>query len=320
MFTQTKSRSAPRLRGGFTLLEMLVVITVIFFLMAILLLTVGNVIETARISGTRATISKVKSLLNSRLESFNMAWDKNRFRGEILVKERELINAGYSTPDAETIAPMLIRKQKERDFFPQSFAETSGRLTANGSHNSRTESSEVLYWMLTKAELLGSQPPGETEFSGSELQDTDNDGYQEFVDSWGQPLRFYRWPTRTIRPGASATDPASINDGINLPVAGLLMPDFGEDFLIQDPDDPLSAMRYTIGYNAGDFEQLYHTESTLHPFLIISSGPDEELGLHEPVDKANHGHLGRPLDNVLTDPNDSTLNDNLTNRQAIGAK
>ena len=26
------------------------------------------------------------------------------------------------------------------------------------------------------------------------LKDTDGDGLPEFVDAWGEPLRFYRWP------------------------------------------------------------------------------------------------------------------------------
>ena len=33
------------------------------------------------------------------------------------------------------------------------------------------------------------------EFTDKEVQDTDNDGLPEFVDAWGQPLQFFRWPT-----------------------------------------------------------------------------------------------------------------------------
>ena len=32
------------------------------------------------------------------------------------------------------------------------------------------------------------------EFTDKEVQDTDNDGLPEFVDAWGQPLQFFRWP------------------------------------------------------------------------------------------------------------------------------
>jgi hypothetical protein len=36
-----------------------------------------------------------------------------------------------------------------------------------------------------------------------EVADTDGDGLFEIVDAWGQPLRFYRWPTRLFRPAVS---------------------------------------------------------------------------------------------------------------------
>ena len=32
------------------------------------------------------------------------------------------------------------------------------------------------------------------DFTDKEVQDTDSDGLPEFVDAWGQPLQFYRWP------------------------------------------------------------------------------------------------------------------------------
>ena len=32
------------------------------------------------------------------------------------------------------------------------------------------------------------------DFTDREVQDTDHDGLPEFVDAWGQPLQFFRWP------------------------------------------------------------------------------------------------------------------------------
>ena len=44
----------------------------------------------------------------------------------------------------------------------------------------------------------GSGPLGSVfnrdDFTDREVQDTDGDGLPEFVDAWGQPLQFYRWP------------------------------------------------------------------------------------------------------------------------------
>ena len=32
------------------------------------------------------------------------------------------------------------------------------------------------------------------DFTDKEVKDTDGDGLPEFVDAWGQPLQFFRWP------------------------------------------------------------------------------------------------------------------------------
>src|SRR5262249_17242527 len=32
------------------------------------------------------------------------------------------------------------------------------------------------------------------DFRDTEVKDTDGDGLMEFIDAWGEPLQFYRWP------------------------------------------------------------------------------------------------------------------------------
>jgi len=62
------------------------------------------------------------------------------------------------------------------------------------NHQHKTARSEMLYALLVE----GSGPLGSVfskdDFTDKEVQDTDNDGLPEFVDAWGQPLQFYRWP------------------------------------------------------------------------------------------------------------------------------
>lgn len=67
-------------------------------------------------------------------------------------------------------------------------------------HSRETESAELLYLALTRFEQYGLPPASVDDFKTSEIADTDGDGIPEFVDGWGQPLRFYRWPTRLIKP------------------------------------------------------------------------------------------------------------------------
>ena len=63
-----------------------------------------------------------------------------------------------------------------------------------GSHTHKTARSEMLYAILVE----GLGPLGSVfnreDFTPREVQDTDGDGLPEFIDAWGEPLQFYRWP------------------------------------------------------------------------------------------------------------------------------
>jgi prepilin-type N-terminal cleavage/methylation domain-containing protein len=62
------------------------------------------------------------------------------------------------------------------------------------AHKHHTARSEMLYAILVE----GVGPLGSVfnrdDFSDREVKDTDGDGLPEFVDAWGQPLQFFRWP------------------------------------------------------------------------------------------------------------------------------
>ena len=62
------------------------------------------------------------------------------------------------------------------------------------AHQHNTARSETLYAIL----VGGVGPLGSVfspdDFSDREVKDTDGDGLPEFVDAWGQPLQFFRWP------------------------------------------------------------------------------------------------------------------------------
>jgi len=61
-------------------------------------------------------------------------------------------------------------------------------------HEHATARSEMLYAIL----IEGAGPFGSVferdDFTDNEVQDTDGDNLLEFVDAWGRPLQFYRWP------------------------------------------------------------------------------------------------------------------------------
>lgn len=197
-------------------------------------------------------------------------------------------------------------------------------LFANHSSLLSTESSELLYFALLKSGNYGSSAVDSDRFTELELTDQDLDGLPEFVDAWGQPLRFYRWPTRLIdidAPIPFEPDLADLADPTDtrailpieralanivmkgLPPAPFALPNgvVPRDALLTDPDDPVGRLYAELERFNGTngFEKLareynevnYHTPDTFHAPLIISSGADERLGLFEPNDTANLGNV-----------------------------
>ncbi len=73
--------------------------------------------------------------------------------------------------------------------------QQAGQVQANiANHLHKTARSEMLYAILVE----GSGPWGSVfrkdDFTDREVRDTDGDGLPEFIDAWGQPLQFFRWP------------------------------------------------------------------------------------------------------------------------------
>jgi prepilin-type N-terminal cleavage/methylation domain-containing protein len=70
----------------------------------------------------------------------------------------------------------------------------SGLQVLQQNHSHVTARAEMLYAILVE----GSGPWGSVfsrdDFTDREVRDTDGDGLPEFVDAWGQPLQFFRWP------------------------------------------------------------------------------------------------------------------------------
>lgn len=61
-------------------------------------------------------------------------------------------------------------------------------------HNHRTARSEMLYALLVEGQGPFGSVFSPDDFRDTEVRDTDGDGLPEFIDAWGQPVQFYRWP------------------------------------------------------------------------------------------------------------------------------
>jgi hypothetical protein len=316
------------------------VVTIIAVLMTLVIRVVGAFITQSRDAATKATISKNQGLINSRAQAFNrLVMRKGFLPGSV---EMQYVTQYYSGASAST-QNALATKLLELKYFPQRVQELGNSVSATqqtqvhqlyanlitkylavfslpqppGQNiasldkynpaldaNHTLRSSEILYDFLTQSNVLGNPPIGADAFTDAEVKDTDGNGLPELIDAWGNPLRFYRWPTRFFRSGGVTSSPGTVPatlatisppDVANAKTLFASLPVFSGNLandLNRDPDDPL---RSCIGIS--NFEQNFHTPATYHVLLIVSAGPDGQLGIYEPDDVPNFGYLAQPIPN-----------------------
>ena len=96
-------------------------------------------------------------------------------------------NAGYDGVDNNGNG--LIDELSESGASVQSAA-----LALISHHTHKTARAEALYAILVEGQGPFGSVFSRDDFSDKEVQDTDGDGLLEFVDAWGEPLQWYRWP------------------------------------------------------------------------------------------------------------------------------
>lgn len=389
-------------RRGFTLLELLVVMTVISLMLALLVGASFRFVVSARSTATAGTITKVNGILQDRVNQFR-AFDFT----DSAYRARDAWNLANPADPIMTLelAEVLMRKTRFQKAFPQSFAEVTqaglqtkffgaATIPPPSPYLAKYESGIVLYAFLTKGETFGAHTPADDAFGGAEVKIGPETGNLPcLIDAWGEPLRFYRWPTRLLRCGEQDFDnngtfddynlngtqqgvgfgcpairpfslrpgptPASLllgnlpvfertqlyargvdglpgvalidDDGINGvdDVGEIGFPDTDDpEPLNTDPDDPtfqLSAFLFDPNVSAAlrttrqtNFSSGFHDFYTFHTPLIVSAGQDKVLGLFEPADTVNFGHLASPTAIPAAMNN---LFDNITNlNQRAGGK
>ncbi|HMP05781.1 MAG TPA: prepilin-type N-terminal cleavage/methylation domain-containing protein, partial [Lacipirellulaceae bacterium] len=207
---------APR-RRGLTLIELLITMTIIAIISAAVLGTVSAAMEAGRQARTRSTITKIHSLLMEQWESYAtrrvdvhpdwIAYANNlprNARGQMiadmrLLALRELMKlempdrwsdvANQDLPATQQARPHVLRS-------PPAVSQTYFRRYLQISDNVDAETvlqnqqAECLYMTVM---FLTGDGEARTLFSAQEIGDTDNDGAPEFLDGWGNPIRWIRW-------------------------------------------------------------------------------------------------------------------------------
>lgn len=327
-------------RDAFTLVEILVVITIIAVLMSLVVAASVGFIGQAKSAATRTTIKKVEEAILERVSSVNR-WHQRessrlhhdwQYRGWDTRWYIKGLNVFANTQSGEQAKLVLSRKGMLIELLPVNvdelklafwfwakfddpsdpapgvqsyilidgyrvpYATAAEQAVMNAwltdtdpnrpGNQSLDRPGEVFYYALTNAPVYGGKRVEEDEFRPSELVDPDQDGLMEIGDAWGNPLRFYRWPTRLVNDrsatGVWAIDDASMAN--SNPAIKVLLPNAPTVDLKTDPDDRSGYLSVPNPLTGAPIAEFFHDANTWHTPLVVSAGADGKLGLREPND------------------------------------
>ncbi|MDO4630101.1 MAG: prepilin-type N-terminal cleavage/methylation domain-containing protein [Planctomycetia bacterium] len=236
-------------RSAFTLMEMLVVVALLGTLAGIGAAGMRAADNMAREQRTRATLAKVNRFLMEKYASYQyrriemptMTGTKQELQKERLKRLRQLQISEMPCQWDEVNGYSPYRLRRAKDIAQRNTNQTGG--AANDT------------WELCSAELLYQivmgMPEAEEAFNGLEVADTDGNGLNEFIDGWGTPIFYIRWPAGYVNTEEGAN--------VTYPVISKLQTSID----IRDPFDP------------NNWENGY----AVFP-LIYSCGPDRMRGMN----------------------------------------
>jgi prepilin-type N-terminal cleavage/methylation domain-containing protein len=194
---------------GFTLVELLVVLIIIAILGTVIMFAMFSAQEAARAAKTKNVISKLNMLVMQRYESYinrrvpilrGTGESVQQFHYRRLQALRELMR--MEMPDRWTDVkdnPLtgIQRPAVNRTYLRRISAANNGGGVNDGD---AFQGAECLYLIIAHGT---DDADSMTHFSQSDVGDADADGLPEFLDGWGRPISFIRWPAGFVSPRQS---------------------------------------------------------------------------------------------------------------------
>ena len=207
--------------------------------------TVGNTSNNSPAPGNRAddipftvTSRAVPGKLNNYRRKFNLQPFASPFVSTTVLPNTQILRPENPPTDSPRVPPLPLSFVRERN-----------------------QSAELLYQIVAAANY---QSGSALElFRPTEIGDTDGDFMPEFIDAWGTPISWIRWPAGFGR----TLDGRAPDSGSQL-----------NDITVADPMDPLRA-DWRHSTLAGRQPPAFDPKPWLLIPLIVSAGPDEVFDL-----------------------------------------
>jgi prepilin-type N-terminal cleavage/methylation domain-containing protein len=199
-------------RPAFTLIELLIVVTIIAVLAAALMFALFQTQEKAKADKTKALIARLDTIVRAKWESYQTrrvpirarprnvteaAQMKHKVLHELM--RMELPDRWYDVTDEPTSAIDYMSNpdnKLKRPAISQKYLRRYNAVYSQQTPEQRKkvglyQGAECLFLICTTG--LTDEVGGRELFSEGDIADVDGDGFHEFIDGWGNPIRFLRW-------------------------------------------------------------------------------------------------------------------------------
>lgn len=301
-------------RSAFTLVEMLVVITIIAILAGMVMAALGGAAESAKVQRARQQIAKIDQLINEKWNSYRyrqvpvripagtqpvyaqrMRLETLRELMRLELPERltdiqdDPVSPSTAIQDPTLVSKGIVAPVQSRPSLSRAYLR---RVTPQAASTLSYDQAECLYLIIEQ--MQDGDRSALNFFMSSEIGDVDGDGMKEILDPWGTPIMWLRWaPGYSSVVNADLPAAEQVSPPWPIITEAVATPQIASGTQKPDPFDPLkSDPRWNDADNFMPFE--------LRP-LIFSAGPDRVYDIYiDPKSTTLHYKSTTPANDPYT--------------------